>query len=110
MSKPEEVLGNNVSKHVVASAPPRVKIILEEREGMTPGGQFIGHNGTFYKLIPGEVASVPVGILDILDHAVEMAPVIDGQTKQVIGYRKRRRFPYRKVSDQEAAAEREAMA
>lgn len=102
MSKPEDVLGNNVSKHVVASAPARVKIILEEREGMTPGGQFIGHNGTFYKLIPGEIAAVPPGILDILDHAVEMAPVVDQRTKQVIGYRKRRRFPYRRVTDIEA--------
>lgn len=114
MAKPDEMLGDNVSKHAaapaVATAPARVRIILEEREGMTPGGQFIGHNGIFYKLIPGEVASVPVGVLDILDHAVEMAPVVDGRTRQVIGYRKRRRFPYRRVSAEEAEALREVAA
>jgi hypothetical protein len=80
-----------------------VRIILEESDKIPPTGQFFGINGKGYMLRAGEVALVPRGIIDILDNAVESAPVMQGGTGKIIGYRKRHRFPYRRVSESEAA-------
>lgn len=88
-------------KRVVAETLPnqeeRIKIILEENENIPPTGQFFGLNGTGYLLRAGEVAEVPSGIVDILDHAVQMVPVVDPITKQPVDHRPKHRFAYRVV-------------
>jgi hypothetical protein len=73
----------------------RVRIQLEENDNIPPTGQFIGVNGRGFMLRPGEAASVPVELLDVLDAAVESKPVLDPLTRKVIGWRNRLRFPYR---------------
>jgi hypothetical protein len=75
----------------------RVKIILEENDKIPPTGQFFGVNGTGYILRAGEVAEVPIGIISVLDDAIELAPVVDPITKQPISHRPRHRFAYRIV-------------
>lgn len=84
-------------KAVAPVGEERIKIILEENEEIPPTGQFFGLNGTGYILRPGEIAEVPVGLIDILDNAVKLAPVVDPVTKQPIDHRPRHRFAYRIV-------------
>lgn len=78
--------------------PETVRIILEENDNIPPNGQYFGLNGRGYMLRPGMEVNVPRGIIDILDHAVMSTPVIDPTTRQVIGYRDRMRYPYRRVA------------
>jgi hypothetical protein len=75
----------------------RVKIILEENENIPPTGQYIGVNGRAYILRPGEEALVPREVISVLNDAVQEVPQIDPTTKQVVGYRKKLRFPFRVV-------------
>jgi hypothetical protein len=37
-------------------------------------------------------------VVEILDHATSSVPQVDPQTRQVIGYRPKSRFPYRRVA------------
>jgi hypothetical protein len=92
------------------TAPKGEKMItihLEENENIPPTGQFIqygaGHTLRSFMLRPGEDVSVPEAILHILDAAVQDVPQIDQTTKQVVGYRKKLRFPYRVVRESQAA-------
>jgi hypothetical protein len=78
-------------------AEPRVRIILEEQEGIPPSGQFFGINGNGYILKPGRPADVPVGIVDILNHAIQETPVVDEETMKVLRFRKQLRLPYRVI-------------
>jgi hypothetical protein len=81
-----------------------VRIVLEENDNIPPTGQFISLNGRTWMLRPGEEADVPYGVVNILNDAVQETPQIDQATKQVVGYRKRLRFPYRVVQPETAAA------
>lgn len=87
----------------VAVAPKRVTIVLEENETIPPTGQFISVQGRSYMLRPGDPASVPVEVLNVLNDAVQEVPMIDSMTNQIVGYRKKMRFPYRIVPDAVAA-------
>lgn len=80
-----------------ASTPKRVKIILEENDAIPPTGLPLQHNGRAIVILPGEIVEIPEHYLEILDHAVMSAPVVDPQTKQVVGYRDRLRYNYRRV-------------
>lgn len=95
-SKPRAVKGEKM-----------VTIHLEENENIPPTGQFIqygaGNNLRSFMLRPGEDVAVPEAILHILDAAVQDVPQIDQTTKQVVGYRKKLRFPYRIVREAQAA-------
>jgi hypothetical protein len=93
-----------------ATAPKGEKMVtihLEENENIPPTGQFIqygaGHALRTFMLRPGEDVAVPEAILHILDQAVQDVPQIDPTTKQVVGYRKKLRFPYRVVREAQAA-------
>lgn len=81
----------------VKEAKKRVKILLEESDEIPPTGLPIGHNGRAYVIKPGEVVEVPQFLLDILDNAVMSVPVVDPATKQVVGYRERLRYSYRRL-------------
>ena len=72
-----------------------VRITLEENENIPPTGQFFGLNGRHFILKPGIAVDVPVEIINILNDAVQEVPEIDPTTRQVVGYRKKLRFPYR---------------
>lgn len=78
----------------------RVRVILEDNDNVPPGGQFISVDGMPYLLQANMEASVPVNVLDVLDHAIMSVPVVD-MDKNVIGYRDRLRFPYRVVRDRD---------
>jgi hypothetical protein len=77
--------------------PKTTRVLVEENPDIPPNGLYIGHNGRGYLLQPGVEADVPDHILEILDHAVMMAPTVDPITKQVVGYRERMRYPYRVI-------------
>lgn len=88
-----------VRKAKVVKQSDTVKIVLEENDDIPPTGLFLGLNGRGYLIRPGEEVSVPLGVKEILDHAVMSSPQIDPATKQVIGYRDRMRYPYRLVNN-----------
>lgn len=106
MSDENDELGSNLQSNPPAprtrrapkGMPERTWIILEDNDEIPPTGQYFGHNGVGYLLIPGEPAEVPFSIIEILDHAVVTIPVTDKTTKRVIGHRERMRFPYRRVA------------
>lgn len=74
----------------------RVRIILEDNSEVPPTGQFFSINGRAYILRAGEEAEVPVELLNVLNDAVMEVPTVIND--QVVGYRKRMRFPYRVVA------------
>ena len=74
----------------------RIRIVLEDNDQIPPGGQFLQVDGRPFLLQSGYEMDAPVGVLDVLDHAVASFPVTD-ENKNVIGYRDRLRFPYRVV-------------
>ena len=76
----------------------RVTIILEENPDIPPNGQFVGFNGKGYLLVPGHKVSVPVGVVSVLNDAVEKRPVL-GNDGVISGWRDALRFPYRIVHD-----------
>jgi hypothetical protein len=85
-------------KLAVSKLGPRVRIVLDDNDEVPPTGQFFGADGVGYMLRSGEAANVPPEIINILNTAVWDAPIVDPQTKQITGYRKRLRFPYRILS------------
>ncbi len=78
----------------VVDTGERVRIILEENDNIPPSGQFFGVNGKGYMLRPGEEASVPMAVIEILNNAIMSTPVTNAE-QSVIGYRDKLRFPYR---------------
>ena len=72
-------------------------ISLEENDNIPPTGQFIALNGRTWILRPGEACEVPMGLVNVLNDAVMDVPNVDPITKQIVGYRKKLRFPYRIV-------------
>jgi hypothetical protein len=74
----------------------RVRIVLEDNSEIPPTGQFFSVNGRPYILRPNEEAEVPVELLSSLNDAVMEVPIMQGD--QVVGYRKRMRFPYRVIA------------
>lgn len=87
---------------VIASAEKnaqgdRVKIIIEENDDIPPTGLPLGHNGDQVYVVPGEVVNIPRKFLEILDNAIVSVSMTDPNTKQVIGTRDKRKYPYRIV-------------
>lgn len=72
----------------------RVWIVLDDNDEIPPGGQFIGVNGVGYQLLAGIEAFVPRAVCEVLDHAIKSVPIQDNNTKRIIGWRPRKRFPY----------------
>lgn len=80
-----------------AGLPETVKIILEESDNIPPTGLYLGFNGRGYLIRPGAEVNIPLGVKEILDHAVMSVPQVDPNTQRVSGYRERLRYPYRRV-------------
>lgn len=74
-----------------------VKVVLEENDEIPPSGLFIGVNDRAYLLQPGMEAEVPLGVIDVLENAVMATPRIDPQTRRVVGYKERLRYPFRRL-------------
>lgn len=81
-----------------AVAPTTVRIVLDESDDIPPTGLFLGLNGRGYMLRPGVEVDIPLGLKEILDHAVISTPDVDPATKQIRGYRNRLKYNYRQVS------------
>jgi hypothetical protein len=77
-----------------------VRIVLEDNENIPPTGQPISINGRAYIVKPGVEVDVPPAVLEVLDNAIMSVPIMDPQTRRVIGTRDRKRFPYRLVRDE----------
>lgn len=75
----------------------RTRIILEESEHIPPTGLFVGDNGVGYILRPGEEINVPAGVLEILSNAITAVPVVDPQSLQIVGYRPKQMYPFRRL-------------
>jgi hypothetical protein len=106
---PQTELGSNLDepapkarakkrKSIKAGDENRTWIVLEDNPDIPPTGLPLGHNGTNYIIMPGEPVYVPDFLLEVLDHAIVSIPQMNGNTQQVIGYRERHRFPYRRVA------------
>ncbi len=93
----EKDMGGAKTTSQKASKPARVRIILEESDDIPPTGLFVGLNGTGYLLRPGEEVDVPAGVIEVLEQAVMAMPQIDPQTNQVVGWRQRMRYPFRRM-------------
>ena len=74
-----------------------VRIMLEESDEIPPSGLYIGVNDKSYLLMPGVEVPVPQGVVDVLENAVMSTPRIDPQSKRVVGYKDRHRYPFRRV-------------
>ena len=94
VATPAPTTAHGTAEH--ASDGARVRIVLEDNDHIAPTGQFIGVNGRGYVLRPNEEVDVPPEILSVLDDAVELAPII-GPDARVVGWREKKRFPYRVV-------------
>jgi hypothetical protein len=114
----EDLIGSNIEedfpdrpalKPVPVTRPKErtVKIILDENENIPPTGQFFGINGKSYILKAGVEAEVPIGILDVLDHAIEAKAIIDPLTRRVVGHTTKRRYSYQRVATERERRARE---
>lgn len=89
-------MGSNVVPSVKKEA--KVRIILEDSVHMSPGGQFICFNGRTWLIQAGVEVEVPIGVLEVLDNAIESIPVIDPNTGRAVRQQVRKRFPYTRLS------------
>lgn len=81
----------------VVTTQKYVKIQIEENENVPPTGMFISLNGRAYLVKPGVPVDVPPGVIEILNNAVEKMSVMNPETRQVVGYRDKMRYPYRVI-------------
>lgn len=82
---------------VANASTGKATIILEDNEAIPPTGLFLSHNGRTFLIRAGEEVTIPMYLLEILDHAVMSTPVVDQDSGQVTGYRDRMRYPYRVI-------------
>ena len=75
--------------------PTLTRIVLEENDDIPPTGLPVSINGRAYIIVPGEPVDVPQGVIDVLNNAIMNVPQIDPNTRRVVAYRPRMRFPYR---------------
>lgn len=97
-AKPAKIAKSADKTKPAVGMPKRIKIWLEESDDIPPTGLPLGHNGISYIIKPGEPVEIPEFLVEILDHAVMASAVLDPQTKQVVGWRDRLRYPYRRLS------------
>lgn len=72
-----------------------VTVMFEETDEIPPTGQFISINGDAFVIVPGEEVTVPDFLLAHVDNCISGRPVVNPQTRKVVSYRNRSRFPYR---------------
>ncbi len=75
-----------------------VRVVFEENPEIPPTGLFVQINGDPFVIVAGEEVEVPDFLLSHMDNAVAGSPIFNEQTKQVVGYRDKRRFPYRVIA------------
>jgi len=72
---------------------PTHLIKLHNNPEIPPGGQYVGVNGRWIKIVPNVEMEVPESALEVLDNAVRLEPEKD-EHNRVIGTREVPRFPY----------------
>ena len=92
---PEAEPKSKPTPKVKATKAETVRIILEENDAIPPTGLFVGLNGRGYLLKTGVPMDVPLGVKEILDHAVQKMPVVDPQDQKIVDYRDRQHYSYR---------------
>lgn len=75
----------------------RIKIILEEGDHIPPTGAPFSHNGDVIVIVPGEPVEIPEKFMNVINDCVMSSPIVDPSSKQVVGYRDRLRYPYRRL-------------
>ena len=80
-------------------------IVLERNDDIPPTGLPVSVNGYAYLIPPGKEVPVPRSVLEVLDHAEMLAPEVDPQNQQIVGYRPQKRYPYRVVSAPDEASD-----
>lgn len=80
-----------------------LRILLEDNADIPPTGQYIGVNGNGYLLKTGVWCDVPLPIIEVINHAVQMQPITNA-AKQVVGWREKMRYPYRVAPGQYSQA------
>jgi hypothetical protein len=103
----DEAMAEAALEKLVAVTPRAreyVKIILEDNEDIPPTGLFVGLNGEGFMIRPGYEVRVPIGVVEILQHAITHVATKDPQTNRYIGSRPRQRFPFRFVGPSNVAA------
>lgn len=72
---------------------PTHLIKLHNNAEIPPGGQYVGVNGRWIKIVPNVEMEVPESALEVLDNAVRLEPEVD-EHNRVVGTREVPRFPY----------------
>lgn len=90
----EEAAPKKAATRKPAKKKTTTKIRLEENDDIPPTGLFVSHNGRGYLIKVGEEVDIPNHVLEILRNARIDTPVVDPQTRRVIGYRPRMKYPF----------------
>lgn len=101
-TKPKKVEAADLPTDTNEVEPPKkrkgyTKIYLERGEDIPPTGVPVSLNGRAYLIQAGVEVEVPTELLEVLDQAEMSEPEIDPTFNQVVGYRPRKRYPYRIV-------------
>lgn len=78
-----------------SGAPKFYRVVMDDVDGYSPGGQFFGINGRAWMLQGGRTYVIPEALKTVLDQALESVAVLNPDTRRIEGYRNRLRFPYR---------------
>jgi hypothetical protein len=92
------VIPGNKQKKPPVGVKPTVKIRLEENDNIPPTGLFLSVNGRSFLIPTGVDVNVPEVVVNVLKDAIISVPTVDPQTRQVIGYRDRMRYPFTQVA------------
>lgn len=98
VNPPKEYRGKLTAAQKKAKGMPKMtRIIIEENDEIPPTGLFLGHNGRGYMIMAGVEVDVPEFLIEILDNARKLTPLVNPDTKRVEGWRERPRYPYRRI-------------
>lgn len=75
----------------------KFRIMLEDNAAVPPGGLFVSGNGRTFLMQAGVEVVVPRIVLEILDNAIELVPIVDPLTGTPRRYMPRKKYPYQSL-------------